>query len=294
MLSNFNMFVELVRVFMKTTFSILGYASLLSFTTLMTSPAFADVTKGLSALDAGDVALAASEFQAGFQAGNGDGAFYLGRLFEFGIGTDTDVTRAANLYAAGAEAGSILAMNRLGLMYLEGTTLLRDYGEASRLFCDAADLGDANGQLNCALMLDQGKGSDPDPIRAIEYFEAAAAQDNIAAQNLLAQKFMTGAGVDANPERAVELFTATADTGNAMGLFELAKHYSTGEVPDIVKAYTYANLAVVRRHPEALDLRDQLEVQMTNAQINKAQEQAKAWTAERITEQAVALQSQSE
>ena len=120
--------------------------------------AFADIDTGLAALDGGDVATAASEFQASFEAGEGNGAFYLGRLFEFGLGTDVDMSRAANLYAAGAEKGSILAMNRLGLLYLEGTTLLRDYAEAGRYFCQAADLGDQNGELNCALMLKEGKG----------------------------------------------------------------------------------------------------------------------------------------
>lgn len=45
--------------------------------------AFADLETGLTALDAGDVATAASEFQASFEAGDGDGAFYLGRMFEW-------------------------------------------------------------------------------------------------------------------------------------------------------------------------------------------------------------------
>ncbi|MEJ2022121.1 MAG: tetratricopeptide repeat protein [Maritimibacter sp.] len=119
-----------------------------TFLVAFTSGAIADVTAGLTALDAGDAQTAASEFQASYEAGDGDGAFYLGRLFELGVGTDKDLNRAANLYAAGAERGSVQAMNRLGLMYLEGTTLLRDYAAAKDQFCKAADLGDQNGQLN--------------------------------------------------------------------------------------------------------------------------------------------------
>ena len=61
-----------------------------------TPPAFADVSDGLAALDAGDIASAASRFQDGFAAGDADGAFYLGRLFEFGLGTDADITRAVS------------------------------------------------------------------------------------------------------------------------------------------------------------------------------------------------------
>ncbi len=259
---------------------------------LIATGAFADVETGLGALDTGDVATAASEFQSAFEAGEGDGAFYLGRLFEFGLGTQADMSRAANLYAAGAEIGSVLAMNRLGLLYLEGTTLLRDYPEAARLFCASADAGDAAGQLNCALMVNEGRGVEANAARAVAYFEQAADQGNMAAKNLLGQILATGDGVPADVERARALFTETANAGNAMGLFELAKLYVAAG--DLVQGYAYANLATVRQHVEARNLRDGLEVQMTSEQINAGQSQAKAWTASRIAEQTAAEQTSSE
>lgn len=260
--------------------------------TLAGSVANADIETGLAALDTGDVATAAAEFQSSFEAGDGDGAFYLGRLFEFGLGTDADLSRAANLYAAGAGIGSVLAMNRLGLLYLEGTTLLRDYPEAARLFCASADAGDATGQLNCALMLKNGRGVDANPARAVAYFEQAAHQGNIAARNLLGQIFATGDGVSADPERARALFMQTALEGNAIGLFELAKSFAVEG--DLVQAYAYANLAAVRQHQEAWTLREDLETQMTTEQINAGQEQAKVWTAARIAEEAATTQGPSE
>ncbi len=255
--------------------------------------AFADIDTGLAALDGGDVATAASEFQASFEGGDGNGAFYLGRLFEFGLGTDVDMSRAANLYAAGADKGSILAMNRLGLLYLEGTTLLRDYAEAGRYFCQAAELGDQNGELNCALMLKEGKGMEVDAAKAVSYFEASSAQGNIAAQNLLGQILLAGDGVPADQDKAVALFSQTAEAGNAMGLYELAKHYSAGETPDLVKAYSFANLAAVRQHPEATALRNALEVQMDNSQVTAGQAESKAWTDAQIAKQAALQQEQS-
>ena len=254
--------------------------------------AFADVSDGLSALDTGDIATAASAFQDGFAAGDADGAFYLGRLFEFGLGTEVDMARAANLYAAGAEAGSVLAMNRLALMYLDGAVLLRDYAEASRLFCDSAELGDVTGQLNCGLMYQAGRGVTADAGEAMRYLELAAAQDNIAAQNVLGQMLVAGEGVPADPDRARALFMQTALAGNAVGLFELARSYA--DEGDLVQAYAYANLATVRGHVAARALRDTLEAQMSGEQIAAAQEQAKVWTASRISEQAVAQTAPTE
>jgi TPR repeat protein len=213
-------------------------------------------------------------------------------LFEFGLGTEADMSRAANLYAAGSEIGSILAMNRLGLLYLEGTTLLRDYAEAARLFCTSADAGDQTGQLNCALMLKDGNGVDADAAEAVRYFELASQQGNIAAKNLLGQMLATGDGVPVDTDAARALFVETALEGNAMGLFELAKSFVAED--DLVQAYAYANLATVRQHTQARALRDDLEAQMTSDQINAGQEQAKAWTASRIAEQASEQQEQSE
>jgi uncharacterized protein len=250
--------------------------------------AFADVPAGLAALDQGDAQTAAAEFQASYEAGDGDGAFYLGRLFELGVGTDNDLTRAANLYAAGAERGSVQAMNRLGLMYLDGKTLLRDYAAAEAQFCKAADLGDQNGQLNCALMLKDGKGGDQDPTRAAELLGLAADQGNIAARNLLAQMLLSGDGVAADRERAMALFTETADAGNAMGLYELARlamNPADGSEPDLVAAYSWVNLAAVRGHVEAQKLRDDLETQMSVADVAAAQQRSREWTTARLADQ---------
>jgi len=255
--------------------------------TVTTPPAFADVSDGLAALDAGDIASAASQFQDGFAAGDADGAFYLGRLFEFGLGTDADITRAANLYAAGAEAGSVLAMNRLALMYLDGSVLLRDYAEAARLFCASAELGDVTGQLNCGLMYQVGRGVTADAGEAMRYLELAATQDNIAAQNVLGQMLVEGEGVPADPDRARALFMQTALAGNAVGLFELARSYA--DEGDLVQAYAYANLAAVRGHVASRTLRDTLEAEMSGDEVAAAQEQAKVWTASRISERASAL-----
>jgi hypothetical protein len=185
-------------------------------------------------------------------------------------------------------------MNRLGLLYLEGTTLLRDYTEAGRYFCEAAALGDQNGQLNCALMQREGRGMDVDVAAAVVNFEAAAAQGNIAAKNLLGQILLSGDGVDADREKARMLFTETAEAGNAMGLFELANAALNQEEPDVVQAYSYANLAAVRQYVEAQALRNELEAQMTNAQIIQGQAEAKAWTDAQIARQAEAQSALSE
>ena len=267
-----------------------AYAALIP-AILTAIPALADVAEGIGFLETGDVASAAAEFQAAYEGGDGDGAFYLGRMFEIGAGTDADPGRAANLYAAGVERGSVLAMNRLGVLYQEGTVLLRDYAEASRLFCQAAEAGDANGQFNCGLAQFNGQGTERNVEQAIANWEAAAEQDNIAAQNFLGQLWLNGdeaSAIAADADKARGYFQKTAEAGNALGLYQMAAlegaPNAAGEPANPVEAYKFASLAAVRGLAEAGVLRDQLEAAMTPEQVLEAQAAAKDWTEARMAE----------
>lgn len=251
---------------------------------LWTIPAYADVETGVALLNAGDVSGAATEFAAAYEAGDGEGAFYLGRLFELGLGTEQDEMRAANLYSAAAESGSAKAQVRLGLMYHEGRVLLRDYVEGTRLLCAAADAGDPDGQLNCGLAYRAGRGVEQDDVLAVSYWQQAAGQGNILAMNVLGQTSLDAG----NLEQAAEYLKQSADLGNAGGMYEYAKLLMIGASPDPVTAYSYANLAVVRGLTDAGVLRDEIEAQLTAEQIAEGQALARAWTEERILQEETA------
>lgn len=245
------------------------------------APVFAGVTEGIAFLDAGDVSAAAAEFAGAYEAGEAEGAFYLGRLFELGLGTEQDEMRAANLYSAAVDAGSVKAQVRLGLMYHEGRVLLRDYTEGSRLLCAAADAGDADGQLNCGLAYQIGRGVPVDDAKAMTYWQQSADQGNILAMNVLGQTARDAGDLDAARAR----FKQAADLGNAGGMFEYAKLLAD---TDAATAYSYANLAVVRGLADAAVWRDQFEAGMSAADIDAGQAMARAWTQERILAEAAA------
>ena len=261
-------------------FSALSAVCLLVST--VAAPVFAGVTEGIDLLDSGDVAGAASEFAAAYEAGEPEGAFYLGRLFELGLGTEQDEMRAANLYSAAVDGGSVKAQVRLGLMYHEGRVLLRDYAEGTRLLCAAADAGDADGQLNCGLAYQIGRGVAEDAEKAVSYWQQSAGQGNILALNVLGQHLLD----QGDMAGAKAQFQKAADMGNAGGMFEYAKLVSEGPDADLVTAYSYANLAVVRGLTEAAVWRDQIEAEMSAEDIAAGQAKARAWTEERIRAEA--------
>lgn len=235
----------------------------------------ADVTAGLAALDEGKVPEAAKQFQAAWDAGDADGAFYLGRLFELGVGIEADLTRAAQLYAVGAESGSARAKNRYGLMFIEGRPVLKDFERGTKLVCEAAAAGDANGQFNCGVSHADGLGVPVDPAKAQDWWRKAADQGQIAATNYLARDLLAQAAPD--KAAALALFEKTGAQGNPMGLFETAKLLAEDPKADQVKAYAFANLAAARFHPEAAALRDRIEAGLDATQIAEAQKLSRDW-----------------
>jgi len=259
---------------------LIGVSSILAL--LMTTPVHADVAKGLEYLEANDVPAAAKEFSEAFEAGEGNGAFYLGRMSELGIGLKPDLTRAVALYKAGVEKGSPLAMNRLGLMHLSGQGALQDFQKGAEMICNAADKGDANAQFNCGNLNLQGKGVKENKKLAIKYFEKAAKQDHIAAQNFLGLAHLKGEGVKANSKKANEQFKKTADAGNPLGMFQLAEYHADvdGEGhKDLEISHMYFNLAASHGHPGAAARRDEVQAQMTPEALVRAQKKAREWSA---------------
>lgn len=234
----------------------------------------ADVSQGLSSLQGGDVAAASAQFAAAFEAGDPAGAFWLGRMFELGIGTAPDAMRAANLYAAAAQGGDAASQLRLGLMYHEGTVLLRDYAEGTGLICAAADSGLAEAKVACGLAFEAGRGTEADSQRAADLWREAAEEGNVAAMNLMGASALRAEDIEA----ASRWFTASAEAGNAVGMVETARILAGQDAPDLVGAYVWSSLAVVRGHPEAGPLRDDLERRLGAAEIGEAQARARAWT----------------
>lgn len=251
----------------------------LSFGLLVSAPVMSDVSSAIATLESGNVSGAVEEFQAAFEAGDADGAFYIGRLYEIGLGTDKDMRRATRLYAASAAKGSPLAQNRLGLMHLNGEFVLQDYKRAAELLCAAAEQGDANAQFNCGLLYSEGRGVETDTAKAVAYWQEAAVANHVAAINYLGQAYRDGSGVEQNSTAAFEQFSVTAAAGNPMGLHELAKAYAngTGTERDLVKAHGFANLAAVRGLEDARILRDELALQLDAASLEQAQAFARDW-----------------
>ena len=71
---------------------------------------------------------------------------------------------------------------------------------------------------------------------------------------------------------------AARDAGAAQHFFDLGMMCATGSgAPDLVSAHKWFNLAAMRGNAEAIRLRREIAVQMTQAEIATAQRAARDW-----------------
>ena len=148
---------------------------------------------------------------------------------------DLDTVRQA------AEQGMTIAQFSLGVMYDNGQGVLKDDAEAVRWFRLAADQGLADAQHNLGFMYDNGKGVPKDDAEAVRWYRLAAEQGQVNAQHNLGVMYANGEGV----------------------------------LKDSVLAHMWSTIAGANGNEAARKQRDNLEDDMTRAEISRATELAR-------------------
>lgn len=106
--------------------------------------------------------------------------FELGKMYERGLGVETDLVAARGWYRQAAEAGNRDAMHVLGVMYARGRGGARDETQAVAWFQRAAELGLVNSQFNLGAIFQPSPEKGPGDLQDAEqsYFWYALAASN--------------------------------------------------------------------------------------------------------------------
>lgn len=142
------------------------------------------VQQGVSAVKAGDFTFALAKLQPPAKAKNPRAAYWLGRMYEYGLGVKKNVNTAVNWYRTSADAGWAMAKLHLGEIYLEGTEELQNFAKAHKWLEKAADDGNARAQRDLGKLYANGWGVKKDPVWAYVWYELAAEHGDFEAQRL--------------------------------------------------------------------------------------------------------------
>jgi len=238
--------------------------------------------QGLTAMEKNQPAKAIDFFQKGVKAGEAESQFYLGRMYESGIGLDQNMTLAMELYKKAADKKYARAINQLGLLHLGAPGVLQNFDKAVIYLSKAADSGNAEAQFNYASLLLEGKVTKMDPAHANELLKKSAKADYIPAQLRIARNYQVGVGFKKNSELSFYWYNRAATQGNPYALFEVGVRYKDGNgvEKDSVQAHKYLNLALANGYQDAMQELQVLTKVLTRKELLNAQKEAKNWRAE--------------
>jgi TPR repeat protein len=191
--------------------------------------------------DAGRLAEAAKEYQAGCDRGDVAGCHKLAMVYRGGArGAPRDLVQAALLDGKACEGGELYGCAHRGRMLVLGEGIGRDDREGGDLLRRACE-GGPGIPWACAHLGDlylSGRGVGKDEVRASALYQRACEGGTTGACASLAMLFDSGRGVNRDRARAAGLFQRACDGGIAVACFQLglACEFGRGVPKDATQA----------------------------------------------------------
>ena len=144
-------------------------------------------------------------------------AYYLGRVYQDGLGVLPDDEKAEKWFRRSADTGNVHSLYVLGNLLQEQGRL----SEAVTWYERACESGSQYAQYFLGKMYLLGNGVPKDVSKAIQLLTSSANQGNQYAQYVLGKLCLQGKEVEKNPEAAAYWLTRSAVQGNAPAQFLL-------------------------------------------------------------------------
>lgn len=226
-----------------------------------------------------DPAKAAEWYSKAADQGNASAQTDLGFMLLYGEGIPKD-EKAGHLWLEKAAGqGDAKAQNLLGIAHLYGHGVKKDPSAAFPLFLKAADANDAGAQINLAGLYYDGTGTSKNLAAAAQWFQRAAESGVALAQVRLAYMLYHGEGTPKNFAKAFPWYLRAAKSGHGIAQANTGIMLRDGDgvSEDKVLAYAWLNLAAAANVSGAAHARQQLERELSPAEIQEAQRLSAAW-----------------
>ncbi len=171
------------------------------------------------------------------RSGDLDGGYYLGYIYEKGIGVTLDYKKAFDYYNRVAKSESTDLKDRdainlskiaLGMMYIKGHGIESSPETGLEYFTSASDNGSAKASYYIGQIYENGIGVDRDYEKAMEFYLKAAEYDYAPALNQIGYLYYNGFGVDVDFASAVYYQKLAALQGYPIAQINLGFLYENG------------------------------------------------------------------
>lgn len=130
--------------------------------------------QGRERFEAGDHAGSFGLWMKAAEAGSADAAYSVGRSYDYGQGTESDLDEARKWYQIAAERGNANGMYQVAEAYVEGRGLERDEAQAFAWMTMAADLKHPDALYMLGVMYVMGQGTEVEREKGMDLVAQAA------------------------------------------------------------------------------------------------------------------------
>ena len=189
---------------------------------------------GIDAYNRGDWDRAWRALESQAQGGDAFAQYYIGKMYQGGLGRPADAARALYWYTQAAAKGHTEARAALSSLR-DSSAASPSSGAPSRVISNApcapgrlmllgarADEGDAESALELGLLQESSACGEPDYNLAARYYKKAAEKNLPQAQNNLGALYYEGKGVEQDYAAAQRLYGQAAEAGHAVAQYNLA------------------------------------------------------------------------
>jgi TPR repeat protein len=193
--------------------------------------------------------------------------------------THKNVPQELKFLTNDAENGIALAQYKLGMVYAHGQVLQQDDEKAAKWYRLAAEQGNSEAQYALGVMYVKGLGVLASKDEAMKWFRLYLGQTIIKlGQNVQGQDNIYSLA-KRNVVAALEILVNDAKKGDVTAQYYLGNFYSAGigVSRNLVLAYMWYNISVLQGKDSAVDQIMLLEKEMTQQEIQQAQEYIESW-----------------
>ena len=176
-----------------------------------------------------------------------DDLFYkLGKMFNLGLGTDSDVTKAIEYFRRSAEMNNKNGLFEYGKALLIGEHIPQNTDSAVKLLEKAVKLKNSNAKRFLALEYISGEHLEQDIEKGITLLTECADSGDVIASYRLGKIYLQGEIMPQNLDKAERYLLLAED--NEYTQYALAKLYLQEEKYDIQKAVNYFENCAAKNH----------------------------------------------
>lgn len=208
--------------------------------------------KGKASFTRGDYESAYHSFYKAAHKDNVEAQYYLGFLYNRGVGVPQDFNETVKWFQKSGEGGNIEAQFYLAEMYHKGLGIPTNYKAAMKWYQKAHNQSDGDEQQN---------------------------KYKVSAQHNISVMYALGRGVPVDKQRSFELMLGLAEKGSRSAPESLGYHYAfgSGVTQDYVQSYMWYYIAVRNGVKTSKRHLTDLEEKISPEQVATAKRMSESW-----------------